>query len=414
MWFRIIQMDGYLSLMLGLSPGTLDTNFANAKTLEACNPMERLERMECLAGRRIIQRSTEEIHDMKNTREIDRLLQDAASTMPPQWWLAPDLSSKVGHELGTLQDTIRLMSQFTHYHLLERLHLPYLLHHSTDPQYDYSKITAVMASRELLSRFLPFRSSEHLSSFCRGIDFLAFIASTALCLAHIVAQRQNQVRDGEASNENGALLSFLLHQRISDRGMIERMHEIMEQVSRTTDDKVAAKISNVMGHLLDIEAHSATGASYETDSSYGGDEDDLECNGRVSQGGTVLRIYIPHFGTIMIERHNVSKSGMVVPSPGFGSSVMASVTDPVVMLSSPLPSEAHTEHDQGLESSRSCPTDFTDAIPSAYRPVENESVVSSGGPATWNAPEEIPGMDWIDESDLQGVDIAFFDSLFPS
>lgn len=86
------------------------------------------------------------------------------------------------------------MNQFTHYYLLAQLHLPYLLHPSDEREYDYSKITAVNASREILLRFVAFRSVE---AYCRGVDFLAFVAGRVVMLGHVETRRRRQP-DGRA------------------------------------------------------------------------------------------------------------------------------------------------------------------------------------------------------------------------
>ncbi|KAI1378035.1 hypothetical protein F4677DRAFT_453740 [Hypoxylon crocopeplum] len=409
MWFRIIQSDRYLSLMLGLPPGTTDNSFATAKMLEGCSPMERMERIESAAGGRIIQRKDADMHDLKVTQEIDTMFQDAAASMPPQWWLAPDLSSRASDDLEAIHDTVRLMDQFAHYHMLQRLHLPYLLHPSTDPKYDYSKITAVMASRELLSRFVPFRSSDAFSSFCRGVDFLAFIASTALCLAHVDARRQKRGR----VDEGGALLSCLSHQRLSDRGMMERVLEIMEHIARTSADRIAGKIAGITRHLLAIEADAAMGGSYRTDSSYGTGGEELECNGKISDGGTMLRVYIPYLGTIKIERHDVSRSSMPAPiladprSPGTPRPTPS--FDPLASLGPPLPSERPAGHEQDRVTPENCLADCPTNIQPLHRPAQDDDAFASTIPdAQWL----VPGLDLGDDVDLQGVDMAFFDSLF--
>lgn len=398
MWFRVIQCDRYLSLMLGLPQATPDNGFADAKILEGCSPMERMERMDCAVGGRITQRNYADMHDLTVRQEIDKLLLDAAASMPPQWWLAPDLSTRASDDLEALHDTIRLMNQFAHYHMLARLHIPYLLHPSTDPKYVYSKITAVMASRELLSRFIPFRSSQNFGSFCRGVDFLAFIASTALCLAHIDARRQEKAD----ADENGALLSFLSHQRPSDRGMMERVLETMEHIIRTSSDRIAAKIARITRHLLAIEADAAMGGSYRTDSSQNAHEEELECNGKISDGGAVLRIYIPHIGTIKIERDGISRSDTATAPMPAGPDIGPTTLGFDSLVSPPL-SEQPGEQEQ----------DETIPENQSFNWLVNHSdAFSFDGPAVPDAQGFDPMLDLRDEQDLQGVDMAFFDSLF--
>ncbi|KAL5340301.1 hypothetical protein BJX70DRAFT_387339 [Aspergillus crustosus] len=284
--FRLVQMERYLAVMLGLPQHSLDESFAAPKVLEKCNPAGRLERIHCMVAGRISARTNEDINDLSKTREMDQLLQSAAAEMSPQWWLNPSFAS-AGEILG---DTFRIMTHFTHYHLLARLHLPYMLRHSPDRKYDHSKITAVNASRDILSRYIGFRSSNPAHFYCRGCDFLAFVAATIMCLAYISSQG-----DGP-----GSVFYFLTHSRLSDRGMMERTHEIIQSMAHASDsDTIAPKLTRIIRHLLDVEANAANGAIYSTSSSAGNEG---EIDGNMSHGGKALHIHIPCFGTINFER----------------------------------------------------------------------------------------------------------------
>ncbi|KAH8703548.1 hypothetical protein BGW36DRAFT_288291 [Talaromyces proteolyticus] len=407
MWFRIIQSDRYLSLMLGLPQGTLDNDFAIAEVMEECSPMERMERMVCSAGGQIIQRKHDDKQNFAFTQETDKLLRGAAALMPPQWWLAPDLSTRDADDLNVIHDTVRLMNQFTYYHLLQRLHLPYLLHPSTDPRYDYSKVTAVMASRELLSRFVPFRSSKNHGSFCRGVDFLAFIASTTLCLAHIDACRQINFCANEG--RGSAQLGLLSHQRLSDRGMMERVLESMEYIGQTNNDNMATKIAHITRQLLSIEDDAAMGGSYKADSSLNSiEQEDLECNGILIDGGTGLKIYIPYIGTIRIERHGVFRPS--VPA-GLRSREIAGLTE---SFDPPLPGliERPAEHVQSRRISEDCMSDNSTNIRPVGLQVQDDRAFDFNDTAGLYSQWFVPGLDSSDEWDLQGIDTAFFNSIF--
>ncbi|KAH8887615.1 hypothetical protein GQ53DRAFT_796183 [Thozetella sp. PMI_491] len=308
MWFRILQSDGYLSMMLGLPQGSLDRSFAASALLGTCTPMERMERIECLAGRRISERNYTDVDDLNIAEEIDAMLRDAASSMPPQWWLPPNFSTASDGTQG-VHDMVRMMNQFTHYHLLQQLHLPYLLRPSSDRALDRNKIAAVTASRELLSRFVSFRRSQDTGVFCRGVDFLALIASTALSLAHIDAHRSRyQIKSSSGSITESAVFHVLIHQRLSDRGMMESVLEGMEKIAAISSDGIAGKIASILRHLLDVEAEAAIGGSYAANLCHGDEKGDLECNGKVTDEGRVLHVCLPHIGTIKIERHDVYRS----------------------------------------------------------------------------------------------------------
>ncbi|KAJ9148505.1 Transcription factor [Pleurostoma richardsiae] len=306
MWYRLIISDRYLSLMLGLPQGFLEGAFDSPAALESCAPMERMERMESIAGGLILQRNGADIHNLETTREIDKLLQEAAALMPPQWWLIPDVAAIIGDDKEALRETLRIMNQFTHYHLLAQVHLPYLLQPSDDRKYDYSKITAVIASREILSRFVSFRGSDSITAYCRGIDLLAFIASTIVGLAHIGAGRQQQQQVD--TNDCTTGLHLFAHQRLSDRGLLERTLQCVQQMARCDKDVMACKISDILQHLLAIEEAAANGVSYSTGVSAEPGEPEAQYNSEATDMGDALRIHIPYFGTITIEHCDAMES----------------------------------------------------------------------------------------------------------
>lgn len=404
-WFRLVQSDRYLSMMLGLPQGSPESNFFPTPwSLESCTPTERLQRIDCVVAGRILQRNEADINDLVATQEIDKLLHTASTSMPPQWWLIPNFASSTSNKNEHFQETLRLMDQFTHYHLVSRLHLPYLLRSLADKKYEYSKITAVNASREILSRFVAFRKFNHVGSYCRGIDFLVFIASTTLCLAHIDAYRQRQSLSGDGND--GFFFSSLFHQRPTDRGMMELALESIEHMTSAGVDMLASKIAVIFRHLLIVEADAADGNQYNT-SSFSNREEDLECSGRLSEGGNVLRIYIPYLGTIKIERGGVSRSDKILGT-----------TEPAASF--PLP-EGQVRHARPSVNMLDCPTrsGLSDqSISTDWQAVSwqfGQAFSSFNDDSAQVSQPLVSGLevgrqgeeDWA----LQGVDMALFDSL---
>ncbi|TIA66547.1 hypothetical protein D6C77_00072 [Aureobasidium pullulans] len=326
--FRLVQMDAYLGLVLGLPRSSLQ------------------------AHDRILRRNG---NDMSETQELDVLLEKAASDMPSQWWLMPDLSPGSCTESELARDTNRLMAQFSQYHLLIRLHLPYLMRSSFGGYGDYSKMTAVNASRETLSRYLAFRVNNPAHFYCRGIDFLCFIAATVLCLAHIECCRSRQM---QPSGQNA--FSLLVHTRSSDIGLVEKITEIIQSISQDFDeDVIASQILCVLSQLLNIVGKVANGVSYGVEAGDGVGEG-LAYHGEETDGGDGLQLQIPHFGTIKFLRHGIQRSGPVTTVS----------QDPTLSTG------------EGL--------DFLNVNGSSMVPV--------------------PGIDG--EWDMQGIDLALFEGLF--
>lgn len=303
MWFRLVVSDRYLSLMLGLPQGSLENIFANLEAPDSCAAVERLERMESAAASLILQRNSAERTDLAATHKIDKMLQEAAALMPPQWWLmTPDLTSIAGSDAKAFEESVRLTNQFAYHHLLVQLHLPYMmLTSSTESSYDYSKMTAAGASRTIISQYVSFRNSFLATAYCRGIDFIAFIASTTLCLAHIEARRQSRADTGKGVS----VFQSLQHQRLNDRGLLERTLEAMETMAQNHNDVVAKKASSILRPLLAIEDNSFSGGCYHVCASSEADKQDSQCIGDTTEIFHALHIQIPYFGTIQIEHRPI-------------------------------------------------------------------------------------------------------------
>lgn len=309
MWFRFISSDRHLSLLLGLPQATPDNIFATPEVLETLNPMERFERISVVACSLILQRNISGHNDLETTYQIDKTLQRAATLLPSDWWGTSPLDASVGAAAddSAFRETLRLINQFIYHHLLLQLHLPYmLLPPMDDPRYDCSKMTVANASRSILARFVSFHRASATAAYCRCIDFIAFIASTTLCLAHIEARRQHHL--GHNQKHNFSLLQPLLHQRPGDRGLLERMLEIVNEMNAANGDSMAKRIGSILSPLLEIEQNSYRGGCYSVAAadrrSTDGKLQSVADFGDPSNAPHVLCIKIPYFGTIRIEHHS--------------------------------------------------------------------------------------------------------------
>ncbi|MCJ1296504.1 hypothetical protein MMC34_008070 [Xylographa carneopallida] len=396
-WFRLVEMDCYLSVMLGLPWTLLEARFVTPEALEGCQPIDRMQRLYCAIADRILHRDE---NSLSETHEIDLLLQKAATEMPPKWWLIPNLSAINSSGTEVFHETVRLMIQLTHYHLLTRLHLPYILRTSSDHRYDHSKITAVNVSRDTLARFVAFRTSNPGHFYCRGTDFLAFIATTVLCLAHLDSRSR---RHGLAQKSNaGTVFDFLAHSRLGDRGLMERTLDIIDSMARNGTDAISSKIARILRPLLAVEASAASGISYSINFSTS-DEEELECHGKLTNGGKGLHVHIPYFGTINFEHDAISMSqstAMIVPEQGSSTTLTANILS--------------ADHLGGYNPNSPASPQYGQAA-LTQQPLIPENEVYS-----FNSDNNLDGQlpflaevaDAEDDWGLQGVDVALFDSLF--
>lgn len=468
MWYRIQVADRFLGLMLGLPAGSLDNSFATEAAMANEPPMNKLERRMAVIASRILERNecAPESCNLAETQAIDLELQRAAKTMPSKWWLPPNLSqmAQSPDQAAIFWEMLRLINQIFYYNLLNQLHLPYMLMFSSEKHTVYSKLACVNASREVLSRFIAFRTWNRVAFCCRSVDFFALMAAMTLVLAHLHANDEPD-------------LNCLAHQRHSDRAMMEQVLESMEMVHKLNMDVLSEKSGDLLRRLLEIEADAADGRRYDTrsvmeDLADGGASAGGGAHGCHGDGGNcgkpgpcersdesgalhehraseddepgVLRMCIPYFGIIRIAREGgisreaPTSSHLTSPAQPLG---VLGVGDRDSIPSSSMPENANNNN------SIQCNTDY---CPLEMQGVINMSKLSNQqqqhvhqhqqteplqqnvlhdhahhdfspnpGYTTTNLIDEplqqqypFPGLaasadDWA----FQGVDMAFFDSL---
>ncbi|KAJ4198915.1 hypothetical protein NW759_016190 [Fusarium solani] len=279
-WFRILYTERLLCLLLGLPQASTDCTMGDETALLVEeHPVGRLERMHCVIASKLLQRNDMETNYDQETRNIDLQIQRAAQSMPPRWWLMPNLSG-ISDDAQGFGETIRLTNQLFHLFLIIQLHLPYMLRSTASSKQRDSTTTCVNSSREVMVRFISFRSIQSVAFYCRAIDFFALIASMTLLLAHIDSHQNNE---GES----------LAHQRPSDRALIEQAMEYMDDFNKSSQDILSKRSAEVIRNLLEVEnqafsKHESTG------------EAQRDTHNRHSRDGYGLQLNIPNVGTVHI------------------------------------------------------------------------------------------------------------------
>ncbi|KIX10689.1 uncharacterized protein Z518_01773 [Rhinocladiella mackenziei CBS 650.93] len=280
-----------------------------------------------------------------------------------------------------------------------------------DRKYEFSRITCVNASREVLTRFITLRTfNAHLDSHHRGTE------------------------------------NLLAHQYHSDRTMIEQVQENFRDVNSLNSDALSAHSADLLRRLLAIEADSTHGFS--------------QCAGRVSvhKAGTesvqadlndegAVSVHIPYFGIIQITREGLSTIPLE-PQSAMGRASQPAQLQAVNMFNENSPRSSHADPQmwapsfdgpQGAPDAQSMAMVDTGnghveapvMMPEIYTATQVQpsasSMPTSGADysVTHFAPQHMddladpllrhgkyPGLvagteDWA----FQGVDLAFFDSL---
>ncbi|KAL6232448.1 hypothetical protein BDW75DRAFT_19720 [Aspergillus navahoensis] len=411
MWLRIINLDRHLCLLLGLPQGYTDQSVASETGLTNDCPMGRLEHLHCVIMSRILERNASKpsCRDLADTRAIDLELQKAAGSLPSKWWLVPKLDIASTDLQAVFWDTRRLILQICHYNLLNQLHLPYMLRHSSaENKYEYSRITCVNASREVLTRYIALRSFNRIAYSCRTVDFLALMAAMALLLAHMDSQR-----DG-ADN-------LLANQYLSDRGMIEQVQEHMNEINRLNSDELSARSADLLKALLAIDMEKGNGRVSVREA---GGEGTLQQDGmgqEEEEEEGVVRVHIPYFGIIRIAREAPTKRQAATTDTTTTSSSdpqlrLSSLTHPSTLTpSTNNPPNPLSFHVADTAASHEFTTPFAHQDPHHQQEQQCQNTFSDSGLSLTPSPlmqggyPELAagGEDWA----FQGVDMAFFESI---
>jgi hypothetical protein len=291
LWFTLVHLDRYFSLMNGLPQCSSESSFAAPAKLENCTPEEKLRRLDCAAAGIILKNRENSVCDYEMVLEADKLLQKAAACMPPRWWLLSSFTNTLAKNTEEAEHWARLKENVRHYHLLTQLHWPSLLCNNDDWKHEYSKISAVNASREALVRYIFLTDSKYVTYHSPAFNRIAFFASLALCLGYLdISRRDHQT----------AYAALFSHQRQNDREMMEQALFNMEHMKLLEYDTASAKIKTIFQQLLAIDASASNGIKYDfrvlAEDNYNG-----EFGSEVIEDGRGLRIHIPSNGTIAIE-----------------------------------------------------------------------------------------------------------------
>ncbi|KAJ5720910.1 uncharacterized protein N7483_008844 [Penicillium malachiteum] len=358
MWFRIVYMDRYLSLLLGLPQGTADKNMGS--NLHDDTPLGKFERQLAVIASQILERNETSFTENSFTthfgitQSIDAQLLEVSRSMPSSFWRPANFHGLAPGSPDSLLETVRLAGQVYYNSLLIHLHLPYAISSiGSHTGHKYSKVTCVNASREIMTRFITHRTFNPMSSCSRPVDFFAFLAAMTILLSHLDAHR-------EATN-------FLAHQRLSDRAMLGQVLDLMDLVSKMDKDAMAQKSAELIRHLLKIESEASQGVTYIRTMG-----EESQSTRDILKSDKEVCLHIPYLGTIRIARQ---------PSP---------------------PCITGRSHEAEFMLQQSNIT--TDPGNFVYPEI---SLTEEGQPQV-----DLPGITaGVDDWAFQGVDMAFFDSL---
>jgi hypothetical protein len=342
-WFRIVYCDRFISLLLGLPIGTYDNSFATEEALLQDDPQERLIKAHTLVSARISERNsikTSKAYTM--TQEIDVELEAAGRAIGLQWWQEPVLDPFAPS--SQMADAVCvLIHQIHHFDLLILLHLPYMLRDPAESRYEYSRVTCIRASREVLKRFVTFRTIINSAFACRHVDYSALIAAMTLMLSYLGSGSSSsgggdKDPSGTVATQAGPGTTAPPHQpgnvptwpastlsacpfspnnpvcdAHEDRKLIESVRERMRHVAIVNDDKLSQESAEIIGQLMPVLELRGKGGG--GGSGLDGESAVIDC----------LHVSVPYLGTVSIRPNEVgagSAAGTGAAGDGGGDAGM--------------------------------------------------------------------------------------------
>ncbi|KIX04811.1 uncharacterized protein Z518_05682 [Rhinocladiella mackenziei CBS 650.93] len=272
MWLKVVIVDRYLAVLLGFPVGVGDDCFGDESYLRI--PISGLidlvvRRLSIIAGLIATRNQRELLTTYTHTLEIDEKLDQLARELPKSWCEIPVLCP--GER--TLEEANKydlITHQMWYFQLTQLLHLPWMLRAFTDSRYEYSKLSCLNASREMIIRYLALRSMNNTQMHARVVDFATIIASVTIILIHV----------GSGSNiENQRDVG---HRKHSDMELVNKVVESMRVVAQGSREFMARQGVEVVEALLSVG---------ET--------------GKDNGARGKLQLTIPFYGTIHITRNMI-------------------------------------------------------------------------------------------------------------
>jgi hypothetical protein len=262
LWYQIVKCDRYVALILGVPSGTSPSQkFIPDDAQTTLGGTELYVAKLCDISCRILDRNEGEASGaFAATQDIDERLENLSKERPQSWWQIPE--SIDGELLLVVDESFeRLMAQIWHFQLEALLHTPFMLRAASERRYEYSKISCLRASRELLKRWIFLRTAGYSSFNCKIVDFQAFISSVTILLG---------ILNPENLGWTGS------QQDMEDRSMVNTVIATLETISYGLEkDTLATQSVDVLKNLMSIDMRNPCSANS-------------------------MRLTIPHFGTITL------------------------------------------------------------------------------------------------------------------
>ena len=190
-------------------------------------------------------------------------------TLSKSHWEIPSINASQ-RSLFAAGQFVHLMTQVWHFELKIFLHLPFLLRSLQEQRYEYSKVTALQAARNVILRWFALRNARATQVCSRVCELPVFVATTTITLDILTEMRTTKDR-AEVQRARGP-----------DFAMVCRVVGEMEKMARGRGGEreiVARRCVPVLKKLL------------------------CSLDERRLADGRMMRVTMPYFGTVEIGAH---------------------------------------------------------------------------------------------------------------
>ncbi|OBS22526.1 hypothetical protein FPOA_08863 [Fusarium poae] len=201
-WNQIWRLETTIALILGL-PSSMPTPDYNNSGSSGNSSLHMLQHKVQSIAASIVDRNHSQRPSYLVTMQLSHKLDACRALVPDSWWHEPPRQDQPFSQIY-VQQAIKV-----HYFLIAKmLHLPFMF--SPDAGYEYSRVTAVDASRSLIAAYLGLRNcNKGLFVICESLDFQAFSAGITLLIRLLSLTPRERLSDDDNKGMDWPLLEAL-------------------------------------------------------------------------------------------------------------------------------------------------------------------------------------------------------------
>ncbi|CAI6318957.1 unnamed protein product [Periconia digitata] len=168
---------------------------------------------------------------------LDEQLESLMREQPKEFWAVPNVPS-TARTSESYEVITTLIKQMWHFMNKIFIHLPFLLRSTKDNRYEYSKVAALQASRNIMMRWFALRNAGITQACGRAGELAVFIAAVTLTLDILIEMAIKDTKEVQKT-------------KCSDFAMLCRVITELEKLGKSSSrEKIAARSAVVLKNIL--------------------------------------------------------------------------------------------------------------------------------------------------------------------